>query len=128
MSIKAGVIPFVACITLLTGDGRMAYAADAAVHHIHITTPSPTEAVAWYGQYLGCTAIADRGDAAKCGSVELLFVVQPSIGRSQDTGVDHISFSFADLPTKIAALEKIGVRGSGVRFQRFEDGATFRDI
>ena len=79
-------------------------------------------------QYMGCTPIADRSDAAKCGSVELLFVVQPSMGRSQDTAVDHISFSFPDLPAKIAAFEKIGVRGHGVRFQRFEDGAAIHDM
>src|SRR4029077_14575417 len=102
-------------------------AADASFHHIHITTSSPSEGVSWYVQYLGCTRIAERNDAAQCGSVQLLFVRQPSTGRSQDTGVDHISFSFAYLPAKIAALEKVGVRGSGVRFQRFDDGATFHD-
>ena len=48
------------------------------------------------------------------------FVVQPTMGSTQGTGVNHISFSFADLPAKMAALEKVGVRGIGVRFQRFD--------
>ena len=127
MNLKARALPFLGC-ALLAGGPRVASAADATFHHIHITTSSPSEGVRWYRRILGCTPVADRNDAAQCGSVELLFVVQPSIGRSQDTGVDHIGFSFADLPAKIAALEKIGVRGSGVRFQRFDDGATFREV
>jgi catechol 2,3-dioxygenase-like lactoylglutathione lyase family enzyme len=121
------VLTCFACTAFLAGAPQTASAAETALHHIHITTPSPLEAVAWYTRYLDCKPIPDRSDAAKCGSVELLFVVQPSMGRSQDTGVDHISFSFADLAAKIAAFEKIGVRGGGVRFQRFEDGSAIRD-
>jgi catechol 2,3-dioxygenase-like lactoylglutathione lyase family enzyme len=83
--------------------------------------------VRWYVDHLGCQRIADRTDAAQCGTVELMFVVQPAMGSTQGTGVNHIAFSVADLPAKMAALEKIGVRGIGIRFQRFEDGATFRD-
>ncbi len=126
MNLRARALPVLGCALLAAGP-QVAAAADATFHHIHITTPSPREGVNWYGRYLDCTPVAERNDAAQCGSVELHFVVQPSLGRSQDTGVDHIGFSFADLPAKIATLEKIGVRGSGVRFQRFEDGATFRE-
>ena len=43
-------------------------------------------------------------------------------------GVDHISFSFADLPAKLAEMERVGVRGYGVRFQRYKDGTTFRMV
>ena len=50
------------------------------------------------------------------------------MGSTQGTGVNHIAFSYADLETKMAALEAVGVRGSGVRLQRFDDGATLRDL
>jgi len=104
----------------------LATAAD--YHHVHITASSPSEGVRWYTTYLDCEPVADRPDAADCGGVELIFLVQPTLGSTQGTGVNHISFSYADLPAKMAELEAVGVRGSGVRLQRFEDGSTWRDV
>jgi catechol 2,3-dioxygenase-like lactoylglutathione lyase family enzyme len=98
------------------------------MHHVHITTSSPSEGVRWYSEHFGCKPIADRTDAAACGRVELLFVAQPAMGSTQGTGVNHISFSFASLAAKMAELEKVGVRGTGVRLQRFEDGSTIREL
>ena len=46
----------------------------------------------------------------------------------QGTGVDRIGFSVADLDSKMAELESVGVRGSGVRLVRFDDGALVREI
>ena len=105
-----------------------AIAAAADFHHVHITASSPLEGVRWYVQYMGCQPVAERADTAKCGSVELVFLVQPGMGSSQGTGVDHISFSFPDLTAKIAELERVGVRGSGIRFQRYEDGTAIRSV
>lgn len=105
-----------------------AIAAPADFHHVHITASSPLEGVRWYVQHMGCQPVAERADTAKCGSVELVFLVQPGMGSSQGTGVDHISFSFPDLTAKIAELERVGVRGSGIRFQRYEDGAAIRSV
>ena len=105
---------------------RVVSAAD--YHHVHITASSPSEAVSWYTEYMDCQPIADRRDAADCDGVELVFVVQPTMGSTQGTGVNHISFSYPDLTNKMGALEAIGVRGSGVRLQRFADGSTIRDI
>jgi catechol 2,3-dioxygenase-like lactoylglutathione lyase family enzyme len=113
---------------LLLAATATALAAPAEFHHVQITTSSPSEGVRWYVENLGCERIADRSDTAKCGSVELMFVAQPTMGSSQGTGIDHISFSFADLAAKMAELEKVGVRGSGVRFQRYPDGATIHDV
>ena len=100
----------------------------ADYHHVHITASSPSEAVNWYTEYLDCQPVADRSDAAVCDGIELLFVVQPTMGSTQGTGVNHIGFSYADLGAKMAELEAIGVRGSGVRLQRFPDGSTLRDV
>ena len=103
-------------------------AAAADYHHVHITTASPLQAVGWYTRYLGCEALTDRTDAVDCYGTEVVFVPQTTTGSSQGTGVDHIGFSVADLPAKMAELEAVGVRGSGVRLQRNDDGSTWRDV
>ena len=50
------------------------------------------------------------------------------MGSTQGTGVNHIGFSYPDLTAKMTELEAVGVRGSGVRLQRFPDGSTVRDV
>ena len=100
----------------------------ADYHHVHITGASPSEGVKWYTRHLDCEPVADRSDAADCDGVELIFMVQPTMGSTQGTGVNHIGFSYPDLTAKMAELEAVGVRGSGVRLQRFPDGSTVRDI
>jgi catechol 2,3-dioxygenase-like lactoylglutathione lyase family enzyme len=77
---------------------------------------------------MGCEPLTDRSDAADCYGVEVVFVPQTTNGGSQGTGVDHIGFSFRDLTAKMAELEAVGVRGSGVRLQRNPDGSTLRDV
>ena len=104
----------------------LARAAD--YHHVHITGASPSEGVRWYTRHLDCEPVADRPDAADCDGVELIFMVQPTMGSTQGTGVNHIGFSYPDLTAKMAELEAVGVRGSGVRLQRFPDGSTVRDV
>ena len=115
-----------ASVTGVVALPAVAHAAD--YHHVHITASSPTEAVKWYSRHLECQPVADRRDAASCGGVELVFVVQPTMGSTQGTGVNHSGFSYADVTAKMAEFEAVGVRGSGVRLQRFEDGSTLRDL
>ena len=103
-------------------------AAKAACRHVQITAASPSEAVGWYAKHLDCAPIAGRNDAADCGVVELAFTAQNTMGGTPGTGVNHIAFSYADLDAKMAALEAVGVRGSGVRLQRFDDGALLRGM
>ncbi len=102
-------------------------AADADYHHVQITSPAPPESVRWYSRHLDCEAVADRNDTADCHGMEVTFVPQPTIGSTQGTGVNHIGFSFPDVTAKMADLEAVGVRGSGVRLQRFPGGATLRE-
>ena len=102
-------------------------AAEADYHHVHITSFGPAVSVSWYTEHLDCQPIADRDDAVDCQGVELIFVPQPTTGGTQGTGVNHISFSYADLTAKMAELEAVGSRGSCVRHQRFEDGSTLRE-
>ena len=100
----------------------------ATFHHVQITAASPSEAVRWYVRHLDCQPVAERDDTTDCGGIELIFVAQPTMGSTQGTGVNHIAFSYEDLERKMAELEAVGVRGSGVRLQRFDDGATLRDL
>ena len=119
-------LSFAMAATAVATTPVMVRAAD--YHHVHITASSPSEGVRWYERHLDCQPVADRPDAADCGGVELIFVVQPTMGSTQGTGVNHIGFSYSDLTTKMAELEAVGVRGSGVRLQRFPDGSTLRDV
>jgi len=125
MTIKT-VLPFMAAVGLVAAGPGTARAAD--LNHVQITTSSPLEGVRWYTQHLECKPIADRTDAVSCGSVDLVFVAQPTMGSTQGTGLNHISFSFGDLAAKAAQLEKAGVRGSAVRLQRFEDGLFIHEL
>ena len=100
----------------------------AEFHHVQITAASPVEGVRWYERHMDCLPVAGRRDAAKCDEVRLVFVAQPTMGSTQGTGVNHIAFSYADVESKMRELEAVGVRGSGVRLQRFADGATLRDL
>ena len=95
---------------------------------VQLTTSAASEAVKWYQRHLDCEPIEGRGEAIDCGNAVIEFTQGPIMGASQGTGIDHISFSFPDLTEKMATLEKVGVRGSGVRLQRFDDGSTLRDI
>jgi len=100
----------------------------ADFHHVHLTTSNATEAISWYSRYLDCEPLADRDDGVDCAGAQVVFDSRPTLGSSQRTGIDHISFSYADLTAKMAELEAVGVGGSGVRLQRFEDGSMLRDI
>ncbi len=105
-----------------------AIARAADYHHVHVTASNATEAVRWYTRYMDCQPLSDRNDGVDCGGAQVVFDSRPSLGSSQRTGIDHISFSYADLTAKMAEFEAVGVRGSGVRLQRFDDGSTLRDL
>ena len=107
---------------------RPVLARAADYHHVHVTSSNASEAVKWYERYLDCQPLADRDDGVDCAGAQVVFDSRPTLGTSQRTGIDHISFSYADLTTKMAELESVGVRGSGVRLQRFADGSTLRDV
>ena len=105
-----------------------ALAGAADYHHVHVTASNATEAVRWYSQYLDCEPLSDRDDAVECAGAQVVFDSRPSLGTSQRTGIDHISFSYADLAAKMEELESAGVGGAGVRLQRFDDGSTLREL
>ena len=109
----------VVAVAALTAIPAVARAAD--YHHVHVTASNTTEAVKWYTEHMDCQPLSDRDDGVDCAGAEIVFVSRRTLGSSQRTSIDHISFSYADLTAKMAALEAVGVRGSGVRLQRFDD-------
>ena len=90
-------------------------AAEAGIHHLHLTVTNGDVAARWYIQHLGCEALATRTDAVRCGSVQLLFIARPAGGGNDGTAVDHIAFSVPNLAAKVTQLLAVGVAGSGVR-------------
>ena len=100
----------------------------ASISHIQLAAPSPLQAVDWYTRFLDCEALEGRDEAVHCHGMDIEFDARPILGTTLGTGVDHISFSFPDVAAKMDELERIGVGGLGVRLQRFDDGAVWRDI
>lgn len=115
-------------MALLVATALPASGLGAELQQVSIAVPSPLQATGWYQRYLGCTSLEGRDNALDCGGVTLEFLVQPVLGGSQGTGLDHIAFSVPDLVGKMNELEQVGVSGTGVRLQRLDDGATFQQI
>ena len=91
--------------------------AQSFFHHVHLTAPDAEKAAQWYITHMECEPVEGRTNRALCGSVYVMFLEGESLGPSQGTGVDHISFSFSDLDAKHASLDAAGVslREDGVR-------------
>lgn len=100
----------------------------ATPHHINIALSNTSEAVNWYEEHMDCQAIPGRDNAVSCGTTEIEFTLGATVGGSQGTGVDHIGFSVPDLDARMRELEDVGVRGSGVRLLRFDDGSLVREV
>ena len=90
--------------------GALPAAAQSADYgHVHMNVPAPFEAVDWYIEHMGCAAFA-RKDACMIGTTELRFAEGDPSEGSEGSSIDHIGFSFADLPGKMTALEAAGIK------------------
>ena len=97
-------------------------------YFVTIAASHAGEAIKWYSKHLPCSPLAERSNGMSCAGVTIDIIERQSLGSSQGTSIDHIAFSYPDLESKMAELEGIGVGGSGVRLQRFEDGSTFKTV
>jgi catechol 2,3-dioxygenase-like lactoylglutathione lyase family enzyme len=105
-----------ACVLVLGFAGatpRVASAADAAYHHMHLTAPKAEEAAEWYIKHMECQAVPGRPERAKCGTTWFLFAAGTPNGSSVGTGVNHIGFSFNNLEAKLKSLEAAGIKSEG---------------
>src|SRR5262245_62723909 len=98
-----------ASLALSLGLTAPTWAAEASVHHIHLTVTNGDVAARWYVQHLGCAVVTARTDAVRCGDLQLLFIARPAGGGNEGTAVDHIAFSVPDLAAKVSQLVAVGV-------------------
>ena len=87
-----------------------AQAAGGAYHHVHFSVQSAEEGAQWYIKHMGCQPISGRPTQAQCGATLLMFTPRASKGPTDGSSVNHIGFSFTNLPAKIKALEDAGVK------------------
>lgn len=84
-------------------------ASEAPYHHMHLTTTSIPDAVAWYSEYMGGT-VAEGGGRLSFGDTAFVFFEKPAgFAGSAGSGVDHIGFSFPDLESKMKDFEAAGI-------------------
>jgi catechol 2,3-dioxygenase-like lactoylglutathione lyase family enzyme len=110
MGMKPSFVTLSLTALVMAAAPAPARAADAQYHHVHLTAPSPEEAAQWYIKHMGCETLGARKDAARCGTVQLLFYRRAPKGDSEGTGMHHIGFSFLNLADKVKQLEAAGVK------------------
>ena len=113
---------------MLYANAKAGSAESVEPYFITIAASHAGEAIKWYSKHLPCQSLAERSNGMRCGGVTIEIIERQSLGSSQGTSIDHIAFSYPNIEAKMAELEGIGVRGSGVRLQRFADGSTFKAI
>ena len=97
----------------ISATPRVASAADAAYHHMHLTAPKAEEGAEWYIKHMECQAVPGRPERAKCGTTWFLFAAGTPSAPSVGSGVNHIGFSFRDIEAKLKALEAAGIKAEG---------------
>jgi catechol 2,3-dioxygenase-like lactoylglutathione lyase family enzyme len=84
--------------------------------HVHLAVPDVERARDWYIQHMGGNA-GETPETVAWGAwpgdhplpVQLLFTLSPDARPSAGSVIDHIGFSFADLPAKVESLRAAGV-------------------
>jgi catechol 2,3-dioxygenase-like lactoylglutathione lyase family enzyme len=88
--------------------GLPGVATAADYHHMHMTAPDAKEAVAWYGEHMGCEGFG-RENACRIGDVQLIWFERPPTDVSVGSGINHIGFSFPDLEAKMTGWQAAGL-------------------
>lgn len=82
-------------------------------HHIHLSSPNPSETLAWYQNAFGGerTKMANRIDGLLYGGEVWLLVSEApeTVAPTEGRAIDHLGFSFPDLETAVAELKQKGV-------------------
>jgi catechol 2,3-dioxygenase-like lactoylglutathione lyase family enzyme len=100
----------VACLLTLL-HGAPAAALEARYHHVHLNVTDAAAGSKWYADMLG-------GQAKKVGffsatgfgkTTLIFFQAKPGFAGSRGSVVDHIGFSYPDLPAKLKQLEEAKV-------------------
>jgi catechol 2,3-dioxygenase-like lactoylglutathione lyase family enzyme len=99
---------FAVCIAVLLLASRGTGSQTTILHRVHLAVSDPPAAVAWYSTHLDGRPSTEGPDRLTFGQMEVIFLkgeAAPSAGGA----IDHIGFSFADVDSKMKALETAGV-------------------
>jgi catechol 2,3-dioxygenase-like lactoylglutathione lyase family enzyme len=85
--------------------------------HVHLAVPDVERARDWYIQHMGGN-VGETPETVAWGKwpgdhplpVQLLFTLSPDAQPSAGSVLDHLGFSFTDLPAKVEALRTAGVK------------------
>ena len=82
-------------------------------HHVHLSSPNPSETLAWYQEMFGGepTRMQDMLDAVLYGGEVWLLVseAREDVAPTQGRAIDHLGFSFPNLDSAVAELKQKGV-------------------
>jgi len=102
---------------LLGISGRAQVAQTVPYDHIHLAAADPEKAYDWYVANLNGQAgenpgrmIFERFPGGRPLPVQLMFIKAPDAAPSEGSVIDSIGFSFADVETKVKALEAAGAK------------------
>lgn len=83
--------------------------------HIHMSVPDPQAAAQWYFDNIGGEWVDGRTDRLLIGTTRVMFLGNGGTARKPSAGsvIDHLGFSFTDLPATVAKLRANGATIEG---------------
>ena len=97
-------------LALMAGAAPLAAQSGTALYdHVHMAVPNPQEAARWYHDHIGGEFIDVRDDRLLFGTTRIMFLGGGESRRpSAGSVIDHLGFSFDDLASKVAEVERAG--------------------
>lgn len=83
--------------------------AEMPYDHVHLRMSDPAQGAEWYAKHMG-GEVQTGSPAVKYKQTMLRFFGGEDVGASNNSVIDHIGFSFANLEAKVAELEAAGVK------------------
>jgi catechol 2,3-dioxygenase-like lactoylglutathione lyase family enzyme len=82
----------------------------ALYDHVHMAVPDPQAAARWYHDHIGGEFIDGRDDRLLFGTTRIMFLGDGGQARRPSAGsvIDHLGFSYTDLASKLAEVERAG--------------------
>ena len=103
---RSVLLAAMALLALATGAAAQTLTWD----NVHINVTDPPKAAEWYAKHLGGTLVGAPGQAtqAQFGSVVMVFLKGQEPQTSAGSLIDHLSFSYADVDSRIKEIEAGG--------------------
>jgi len=105
------------CVALLGMSGGAQVSENVPYDHIHLTAADPEKAYDWYVTNLNGQAGENPGRmvweqfaSGRPLPLQLMFIKAPDAPPSEGGVIDSLGFSFADVGSKVRALETAGAK------------------